>query len=156
MVYDGTNIWVANGFSASLGLGSVTKIRAVDGASQGTFTIPGKQLRGLAYDGKSIWVCNSYSNTISRLRASNVALMGTFATGASPRMAAFDGSKIWIANSAQNTLTIIVPPESLSGQVDASVQQIGSVAGSPHVVTQSAPSPSVSLVDMFHLLLSDD
>ena len=153
MVYDGTNIWVANGFSASSGLGSVTKIRAVDGASEGTFTIPGMQLRGLAYDRESIWVCNSYSNTVSRLRAANVALMGTFPTGKSPRAAAFDGSKIWIANSGQNTLTIIVPPEF---QTKANAQQIAAAAGPPTVVTQNAPTPSVSLTGVFHLLLNDD
>jgi len=152
IVYDGTNMWVANGFSASSGLGSVTKIRAIDGASEGTFTIPGKQLRGLAYDGKSIWVCNSYSNTVSRLRASNVVLMGTFATGASPRAVAFDGSKLWIADSGQNTLTIIVPPE----YADAGDQQIAAAAGAPIVVTQSAPTPSAGLVGVFHLLLSDE
>ena len=156
MVYDGTNIWVANGFSASSGLGSVTKIRAVDGASEGTFTIPGMQLRGLANDRESIWVCNSYSNTVSRLRAANVALMGTFPTGKSPRAAAFDGSKIWIANSGQNTLTIIVPPESLTNQTDASTQQIRVSAGPPTVVTRSAPTPTVSLLGVFHLLLNDE
>jgi DNA-binding beta-propeller fold protein YncE len=156
MVYDGANIWVANGLSASLGLGSVTKIRAVDGASEGTFTIPGMQLRGLAYDRKSIWVCNSYSNTVSRLRASNVLLMGTFSTGKSPRAAAFDGSKIWIANSGQNTLTIIVPPESLSNQTAATTKQIALLAGAPTVVTQHVPTSGVSLVGMFHLLLSDE
>jgi DNA-binding beta-propeller fold protein YncE len=156
LVYDGTNMWVADGFSASSGLGSVTKIRAVDGASEGTFTIPGMQLRGLAYDGKSIWVCNAYSNTVSRLRASNVALMGTFSTGKSPRAAAFDGSKIWIANSSQNTLTIIVPPDSPGNQADASTQQIALSAGAPTMVTKSAPPPGVSLIGMFHLLLSDE
>jgi hypothetical protein len=157
MVYDGTNIWVANGFAASSGLGSVTKIKAAYGVPAGTFTVPGQQLRGLAYDGKSIWVCNSYSNTVARLRASNVALMGTFPTGSSPRAAAFDGSKIWIANSGQNTFTIIVPPETLSNQVDASsAQQIAAAAGSPTVITQNAPTPTVSLLSVFHLLLSDD
>jgi hypothetical protein len=76
--------------------------------------------------------------------------MGTFSTGTSPRAAAFDGSKIWIANSGQNTLTIIVPPES------PGTPQLVAAAGSPTVVTQSAPTPSVSLVGMFHLLLSDE
>lgn len=152
MTYDGTNIWVANGFAASSGFGSVTKIRAADGAPQGTFTVPGMQLRGLAYDRRSIWVCNSYSNTVSRLSASNVTLMGTFATGANPRGAAFDGSKIWIANSGQNTLTVIVPPEFQDG---ANTQEFASVATSAKVVAQHAASPGDSLIAMFHLLLND-
>jgi DNA-binding beta-propeller fold protein YncE len=150
MVYDGTNMWVSNGFSASSGLGSVTKIRAVDGAAQGTFAIPGKQLRGLGYDGTSIWVCNSYSNTVSRLRAANVALMGTFPTGSNPRAVAFDGSKIWIANSGQNTLTIIVPPEFQAAA------EAPAVAASAKVITQAAATPAVGLVAMFHLLLDDE
>ena len=152
MLYDGTNIWVANGFSASSAPGSVTRIRAAGGAPQETFTIPGTQLRGLGYDGQSIWVCNAHSNTVSRLRASNVALMGTFPTGRNPRAAAFDGTKMWIANSGQSTVTIIVPPEFRAA---ADAQPLVAAAGSPDVITQNAPTPGVSLVGMFRLLLDD-
>jgi hypothetical protein len=53
LLYDGTNMWVSNGFSASLGLGSVLRVRAVDRGNQATFTVPGMQVRGLGYDGNS-------------------------------------------------------------------------------------------------------
>jgi DNA-binding beta-propeller fold protein YncE len=152
LAYDGTNIWVSNGFPANLGSGTLTKIRASDGAPQGTFTVPGTQLRGLGYDGKSIWVCNSTSNTVSRLRTPNVALMGTFPTGVNPRAAAFDGIKLWVANSGQNTLTVIVPPEFLAEFQAAGNNQLGS----PQVITQRAPTPRVSLTGVFHLLVDDE
>jgi YVTN family beta-propeller protein len=148
LVYDGANIWVSNGFAASLGVGSVTKIRATDGAPQGTFTVPGTQLRGIAYDGRSIWVCNSISNTVSRLRTQNVALMGTFPTGLNPRAAAFDGDKIWIANSGQNALTVIVPPEFQAPDAPQ--------LGPAQVITQQVATPGVSLTGVFHLLVDDE
>jgi streptogramin lyase len=158
MLYDGKNIWIANGFAANLGFGSVTKIRAADGASEGTFTIPGKQLRGLAYDDTSIWVCNAYSNTVTRLNASNVTLMGTFPTGTGPRGAAYDGTKIWIANSGQNTLTIIVPPAGTPGYTAASTADVSTLAKSASTtgtLRQLAPTPAASLAVMFNLLLGD-
>jgi len=113
IIYDGANMWIGNGNGGSAaaavpGIGTLTKIRAADGVTLGTYTV-GNTVRGLVYDGASIWVCNANDNTVSRLRAADVALLGTFATGKNPRAVAFDGSKIWIANSGENTLTIIAP-----------------------------------------------
>ncbi len=113
VIYDGANMWVGNGNGGSAGApvkggGSLTKIRAADGATLGTYTV-GSVVRGLLFDGTSIWVCNSGDNTVSRLRSADVALLETYATGKAPRAVAFDGAKIWIANSGDNTLTIIAP-----------------------------------------------
>jgi hypothetical protein len=140
MVYDGANMWIANGVAPNLGTGSVTKIRAADGVTLGTYTV-GNQVRGLAYDGTSIWVCNAANNTVSRLRSSNVVLMGTFATGTSPRSAAFDGGKIWIANSNEATLTIIVPPET-SAKAAASLAMKPLSAAQSVKVTRVVPTPA--------------
>jgi DNA-binding beta-propeller fold protein YncE len=113
MAFDGSNMWIGNGTGVNVGppvpgIGSLTKIRASDGANLGSFTI-GNHVRGLVYDGTSIWACNANDNTVSRLRASNVALLGTYRTGSAPRAVAYDGTKIWVANSGENTLTVIAP-----------------------------------------------
>ncbi len=113
IIYDGANMWIGNGNGGSAGTavsggGSLTKIRASDGATLGTYAV-GSVVRGLLFDGTSIWVCNSGDNTVSRLQSSNVALLGTYATGKAPRAVAFDGTKIWIANSGDDTLTVIAP-----------------------------------------------
>jgi len=113
IIFDGRNMWIGNGTSVNVGapvpgVGSLSKIRAADGANLGTFAV-GNHVRGLVYDGTSIWTCNSNDNTVSRLRAADVALLGTYSTGIAPRGIAFDGTNIWIANSGENTLTVISP-----------------------------------------------
>jgi YVTN family beta-propeller protein len=151
LLYDGTNMWIANGYPATSGPGTIMRFRATDGGNAAKFTV-GLQVRGLGYDGDSIWVCNSFSNTVSRLSTPNVTLMGTFSTGMNPRAAAFDGDKIWISNTGQNTLTIIVPPEF---QAKFRAGPNSPQLGSPQVVTQRAPAPSESLSAVFHLLVDD-
>ncbi len=54
----------------------------------------------LAFDGVNIWVGNDGDNTVSKLRASDGALLGTFTVGSSPIGVAFDGANIWVTNSA--------------------------------------------------------
>ena len=115
LISDGHNMWIGNGTGVNVGpqvsgVGSLTKIGIANGQSMGTFSI-GNHVRGLAYDGVSIWACNGNDNTVSRVRASNVALLGTFPTGLAPRAAAFDGVKIWVANSGAPTLTVFAPQD---------------------------------------------
>ena len=49
LAFDGANIWVANGGL----LGGVTKLRASDGASLGTFAV-GVKPNALAFDGANM------------------------------------------------------------------------------------------------------
>ncbi|HSE98742.1 MAG TPA: hypothetical protein VLD57_10810 [Blastocatellia bacterium] len=74
VLYDGTNVWVANA-----GSDTVMKLSGSTGATLGTFAV-GKTPRGLAYDGSSVWVTNSQSNNVTRLRASDGAVLGSFGT----------------------------------------------------------------------------
>ena len=53
---------------------------------------------GIAFDGANIWVSNWGSNNVSKLRASDGALLGTYAVGGAPQAVAFDGVQIWVAN----------------------------------------------------------
>src|SRR5205085_747178 len=60
---------------------------------------------GVAFDGASIWVTNNGSNNVTKLRASDGALQGTFNVGAKPVGVAFDGANIWVANLSSNSVT---------------------------------------------------
>jgi len=52
----------------------------------------------VVFDGANIWVANQSSNNVTKLRASDGAVLGTFAAGAGARGIAFDGASIWVAN----------------------------------------------------------
>ena len=65
---------------ANNGSNNVTKLRASDGALQGTFNV-GTNPTGVAFDGANIWVANNGSNNVTKLRASDGALQGTFNVG---------------------------------------------------------------------------
>ena len=74
--FDGTNIWVAN-----FGSNTVTKLRASDGAVQGTFNVGSAPSFGVAFDGANIWVGNYGAGTVTKLRASDGAVQGTLQRG---------------------------------------------------------------------------
>ena len=57
----------------------------------------------IAFDGANIWVTNENDNTVSKIRASDGATLGTFATGSRPAGVAFDGADVWVTNSHGNT-----------------------------------------------------
>jgi DNA-binding beta-propeller fold protein YncE len=51
----------------------------------------------VAFDGASIWVGNIGSNNVTKLRASDGTVLGTFPVGFFPLGVAFDGANIWVA-----------------------------------------------------------
>ena len=91
VAFDGADIWVGNA-----GDGTVTKLRASDGAVLGTFTV-GDAPYGLAFDGANIWA--AASSVVRELRKSDGAILFTF-----PLLpccsygAAFDGANIWVTH----------------------------------------------------------
>jgi hypothetical protein len=90
IAFDGANIWTANH-----GDGTVSKLRASDGAPLGTFTVGGLP-NFVVFDGANVWVTVS-PNTVSKLRASDGTVLGTFTVGAAPWWAVFDGDNSWSA-----------------------------------------------------------
>jgi len=50
----------------------------------------------VAFDGTNICVGNQSDNTVTELRASDGAKLGTFNVGNSPVGVAFDGTNIWV------------------------------------------------------------
>jgi hypothetical protein len=65
----------------------------------------GKDPLWFAFDGASMWVVNRGDNSVSKLRASDGANLGTFSVGDTPEGIAFDGANIWVANSYVNTVS---------------------------------------------------
>ncbi len=61
------------------------------------FTV-GNKPYAVASDGTNIWVANNGSSNVTKLKASDGSLVGTYAVGSSPIGVAFDGSNIWVAN----------------------------------------------------------
>src|SRR5262249_41029312 len=58
----------------------------------------------MAFDGDNIWVMNG-SNGVSKVRASDGAMLGTFSVGKGPQRALFDGVNIWVTNFLDGTVT---------------------------------------------------
>jgi outer membrane lipoprotein-sorting protein len=61
--------------------------------------------RGIAFDGANIWVANSDSNNVTKLRASDGAIQGTFPVGTTPIALCFDGENIWVVNNGSSSVT---------------------------------------------------
>ena len=50
-------------------------------------------------------MANADSSNVTKLRASDGALLGTFTVGTTPYGVAFDGANIWVANSGSDNVT---------------------------------------------------
>jgi hypothetical protein len=65
----------------------------------------GQNPYGIAFDGANMWVSNNGDSTVTKLRVSDGANLGTFNVGGAPMGVAFDGANIWVVNSFPNTVT---------------------------------------------------
>ena len=50
-------------------------------------------------------MANSHINIITKVRARDGVVLGTFAVGSAPEGVAFDGTNIWVANTTSNNVT---------------------------------------------------
>ena len=87
----------------------MTKFKASDGSNLGTYPV-GSYPTAIAFDGTNIWVMNYFSSNVTKLRASDGQLAGTYNVVPGTGMA-FDGTKMWITNApldlAINTVTAV-------------------------------------------------
>jgi Cytochrome oxidase complex assembly protein 1 len=67
-----------------------------------TFSV-GKGPRDMVFDGANIWVANILGDSVTKLSASNGAVVGTYPVATHPRYLAFDGTNIWISNDNRVT-----------------------------------------------------
>jgi hypothetical protein len=96
VAYDGASIWVAN-----MAAGTVTKLRASNGATLGTFSLYNSP-RYIVFDGTNIWV-STFNALVYELRDSDGVTLGYFPGG--DEGLAFDGANVWIASFAGNAVT---------------------------------------------------
>jgi|HubBroStandDraft_2_1064218.scaffolds.fasta_scaffold02630_6 DNA-binding beta-propeller fold protein YncE len=54
---------------------------------------------------RTFWIAISGSNSVSKIRARDGAVVGTFSVGDTPDAIAFDDANIWAANGFGNTVT---------------------------------------------------
>jgi hypothetical protein len=89
-------MWVANPAD-----GTVTELRASDGAVLGTFSTPPGPY-GIAFDGKYMWV--SGINFVYVLRTSDGAVVVSDDLSMETSGVAFDGAYVWVADYNANGL----------------------------------------------------
>src|SRR5258708_14099856 len=75
------------------------------GANTTTNFAVGTQPRGVCFDGANVWVANYGSNTVTKLRANDGSVLGTYNVGTQPANVAFDGANIWVSNFGSGTVT---------------------------------------------------
>jgi DNA-binding beta-propeller fold protein YncE len=97
LAFDGADIWVAN-----TGDGTVSKLRASDGKTLGTFGGISGNPYGVAFDGANIWVSTGIS--LAEFRASDGKKLGEFFANGESTGVAFDGANIWVALSGANVV----------------------------------------------------
>jgi DNA-binding beta-propeller fold protein YncE len=89
---------------ASLNPLQIATLRWYEASLNGQFFAVGTFPLNISCDGGNIWVANYNSNNVTKLRASDGEVLGTYAVGLKPSGIAFDGANIWVANSASNNV----------------------------------------------------
>ena len=113
VLFDGTNIWVANENSWN-----IYKISASTGAVLQIYPA-GLGAQYLAYDDVNnyVWTTNPASNNVTAINATSGNLV-TYSCGNDPDGIAFDGANMWVANYTPATVTKI---RALDGRIQQSV-----------------------------------
>ena len=81
----------------------VTLLRSFRANQASSFSV-GAYPYGIAFDGSNIWVTNNGSNTVTKLKAGDGSLVGTYAVGIEPWGIVL-GSSIRVTNSGDSTVT---------------------------------------------------
>jgi hypothetical protein len=59
----------------------------------------------VASDGANVWVTNFSGRSVTKLRSSDGALLGTFVVGIKPTGITYDGANMWVTNSGSSSVT---------------------------------------------------
>jgi hypothetical protein len=163
-VFDGANMWVVSNSSLyKLTLGSCAfNSKGYIDPETGVFVpggwgctvavsqpipVPAFNLegvtRGLVFDGANLWMTNGEADSVTKVRAGDGAVLGTYAVGKRPIGLAFDGANIWVANSGfvSNPLLPPSPRITFSGNSVTVLRASDGVA----IATKTVPYPPVSV-----------
>jgi hypothetical protein len=94
----------AGGFN-TLNPQRIALLRWYEASQAGNSFTVGTNPIGVAFDGANIWVANQSSNNVTKLRANDGSVLGTYSVGTWPNGIAFDGANIWVTNSSSNNVT---------------------------------------------------
>lgn len=92
VIFDGTYVWVAGNNPT----GTVTRVLASNPATTAEFATGAPYPSGLVYDGANVWITNYTSASVSKMRASDGAVLASYPVGTNPRGLVFDGLNIWV------------------------------------------------------------
>lgn len=109
LLIDGDSIWVAN-----QGEDTIWHINKTDETVIGKYPVISEGFKGagpraLAYAQDSIWVTTAYG--LSKIKADNGELLGTYETGAGPIPLIVHDNNLWILNDADGTITKFTLPD---------------------------------------------
>lgn len=92
IAFDGTHIW-----AAAHNTNVVRKVDIVSGAVVATY--PTQRPHQMAFDGVHMWIANdTQPGTVTKMRASDGAIVGVYGMGAHTQGVVFDGVNVWVAN----------------------------------------------------------
>ena len=74
-------------------------------ADTATSVTVGSQPYGVCFDGANIWTANFGDATVTKVRASDGQVLGTFNAGSGPFGVTFDGANIWVSDGNFHTVT---------------------------------------------------
>lgn len=105
------------------------------GVNEAGITLPaGDQPMGMLFDGGFLWITNNGDNTVTRRRANDGALMGTYPVGVSPLGMAYDGARLWVANRGDNTVTRLMAANlAISNTIPVGAQPNGLCFDGKHI-----------------------
>ena len=83
----------------------IALLRWYDANQSGATFQSGSAPSGIAFDGAHVWVTNAGESTVSKIRTSDGANLGTFSVGANPRRVTFDGANVWVSNWDSSNVT---------------------------------------------------
>jgi outer membrane lipoprotein-sorting protein len=70
----------------------------------------GRDPHGIVYDGANIWVANEQGNSVTKIRPSDGATLGTYPVSV-PYGIAYDGANLWVSDNAAGTVRKIRPSD---------------------------------------------
>ena len=106
--YTTDNFTGPQGIQGPPGLGynpmQIALLRWYEANQAGIAYAVGSHPYGICFDGTNIWVA-TYGNNVTKLKASDGSLVGTYDVGWLHFDICFDGANIWVANYGNDTVT---------------------------------------------------
>lgn len=135
LAFTGTAVFVAHTpptSPESPPVGEVVKIRVFDDAIVGRFPV-GRNPEGVAFDGRHVWVANFSDVTVTKLRARDGLLLGTFPIGSfgGAVSVAYDrAGGVWVTNFSGSVVKLQERDGAILGDFPVGVQPWGlAIAG---------------------------